>query len=191
MVLIDYNKNLTLNISSRDFEVTFSSDNPGIKDGIYTIRDLYIPAYGDKFSYPFDQYIVDITFKTEDGWNLNLSGLKDETESSSRWSLEKQWNKNNLHLIFTRSQEKIVFLILVFLALLLIITNLILLKKTKNNWLLYINDFFHIPFFFGVIFNYIIYDVPSYFSISVIVLISALVISILLGGFVYNTKSKK
>lgn len=189
-----YSGPIYVNVSTRDVDDVIYPLNIEGENGKYIIKDLIFevspPFQDNQFRYPFDDYWVDIAFYKDDGKKLDFNNITTEEKVISHWKMKTQWDGNKLHLDFQRNQEQRSFYILVFLAGLSIFINILFLARKETKILSYLNEIISIPFFFGVIFNYMIYDCPTFFTISFLILIPLLIISLILGVIVYN-KTKK
>jgi len=166
------------------------------KQSIYRVN-IPLRAKGDSFKYPFDEYNESIELNAVDEVNTEYINLTLDGYAYSRttkdWHINVSADNNQLHFIFTRNQEVTVFWILISTGITLIVLRLLYVgglkkkvEKTKSmKVIFYIGEVISIPFYFGVIFNYIIFNCPQLFTIGSIIVFIVLVFSILLGAYIF------
>jgi len=157
---------------SEVFEVARSKDG----NGIYKIRDFRIEPEGNIEKYPYEEYKCNITFKSVNETYPKIFNyyVKDNT-SSLRWYMDAYGKGNKLSFRFYRNQEQRTYEILESIGLFCLYFNLFALffllwisleKNITHNTLLgagkslgaaffYLGNIVGIPFYAGVIINYI------------------------------------
>lgn len=181
-------------------------------NGIYKIRNLRVEPEGNIKKYPYEEYKCNITFKSENETYPKIFNyyVKDNT-SSLRWYIDAYGEGNKLFFRFYRTLEQRTYEILEFTGLFCLYFNLVALffllwtsleKNIKNNTILdagkisgtaffYLGNIVGIPFYAGVIINYIM-NMPIFgdFMYSLIVIV---IISLISGAttFVFREYTKK
>ena len=200
----DYND--TLIIESQDIIYYYQVENPGQKKGQYKIDDLHLMPIGNSSDYPHDVYNCDITFRRtgSEGYFV-LKDIKGHINQSG-WRLDIYGEGDKLYFTFTRIQEVYTFNLLLLLGYISIIISvislllwLIIWKEGTifgipimdfGNFLFYLGNVIGIPFYFGVIMSFIIYDSPtlrgSYIDHLWLIFFS----SVILSSFVFTARNK-
>ena len=207
ITFLGYNDTIFLEPSNPNITTFISPDNPKEKNGTYTIDNLVLKPTGNISQYPFDVYTGNITFRAVNDTYGKLFLYKiNKNFSTSRWNVHVSGYFNKLSFTFSRVQEKgtyktlrlIGFITLVFnlIALLSLLFGMINNREWKflGDLSFYIGSMIGIPFYFGVIFNYITYVIPSGANSSAYIYALVLLLmipSLLVGAFCFALREKR
>jgi len=172
--------------------------------------NINLKTNGDSFLYPFDEYTGVIELNAINSTNtryINYS-LKNYncSKTTAEWQIKIFGKGNCLYFSFSRNHEIPVFEILFTIGIILLILRCLyiiyigrLRKKLKNKKLM--NSFFHaiyyvgevisIPFYLGVIVNYIVYYCPTPSTIGSVSLAIVSIIAIILGAWIFVIGKKE
>ena len=208
---VDFDLILTSDISIGDIRISTPKDDMqqiitvapiSSKQSNYHIG-IPLRAKGNSFYYPFDEYkdIIELNAvdkeKTE-YINQSLNGYT-YSRTTTDWHINVSADDNQLHFTFSRNQEVTMFLALAAVGIILFILKLVyiiaLLRKMEKIKLMksinYLGEVISIPFYFGVIFNYIVYDSPQIITISNFSLLILMLISMIFGAYIYVHEEEK
>ena len=159
--------------------------NPKEKNGTYLIEDLILKPEKIQGEYPYDKQVASITLEILNETacrSINFSEI-DEVYSTDMWRIYIHGNSSKLEFVFSRIRERGVYETLWILGISTTLINFFaglitfyrthsakkfLSKVVRRNLfdflsdsLFYVGNIVGIPFYLGVIFNYVAYVAPS------------------------------